>query len=136
MSNTMTPLEHLRRVSRKAPLNEWMGLEVVSASEGAVELRLAWKPEFAQYNGFLHASLVGGLIDTACGFAALTMAGPVLVSQFSTRMLRPAKAEVFIASARVDKPGRKQVFTSASVYAEGAPDKPFALGDAICVPVE
>ncbi len=132
----MTSLEHLRRVSCKAPLNEWMGVEVIEASEGHVVLRLPWKPEFAQYNGFLHASMIGGLIDTACGFAALTMAGPVLVSQFSVRMLRPAKAEVFIVSAQVDKPGRKQVFTSAKLYAENAPEKAFALGDAICVPVE
>lgn len=135
MSDTMTPLEHLRRVSRKAPLNQWMGVEVLAASEGRVELRLPWREEFAQYNGFLHASMIGGLIDTACGFAALTMAGPVLVSQFSVRMLRPAKAEVFVVSAQVDKPGRKQVFTSARLYAESVPEKPFALGDAICVPV-
>lgn len=29
-----------------------------------------WREEFGQYSGYLHAGLIGTLIDTACGYAA------------------------------------------------------------------
>ena len=104
----------LKAVSCKAAFNNWLDLKVISATEGLVELHLPWRTEFGQYNGFLHASIVAGLIDTACGFAAATLSGPVLASQLAVRFLRPAIAELF---------------------ALGAPDKLIAVGDALIVPI-
>ena len=76
-----------------------------------------WRPEVGQYAGFLHAGLVGALIDTACGFAAATVAGRVLASHYSVNCLRPAVGERFIARARVVKPGKTQVFTACDLFA-------------------
>ena len=45
------------------------------AGLGEAEIAMPWRQEVGQYAGFLHAGLVGALIDTACGFAAATMAG-------------------------------------------------------------
>ncbi|MDE1172667.1 MAG: PaaI family thioesterase [Parvibaculaceae bacterium] len=125
----------LREVSSGAAFNNWLGLEVDEAREGEVELSLPWRREFGQYNGYLHASIVSGLIDTACGFAASTLSGRVLASQLSVRFLRPAVAEVFIVRGRVIKPGRQQVFACGEIFARGAPEKLLAVGDAILVPI-
>jgi uncharacterized protein (TIGR00369 family) len=125
----------LQATSSKATFNTWLGLEVDKASEGEVELSLPWRIEFGQYSGYLHASIVSGLIDTACGFAASTMSGRVLASQLSVRFLRPAVADVFVVRGKVIKPGRQQVFAFGELFARDAPEKLIAVGDAILVPI-
>jgi uncharacterized protein (TIGR00369 family) len=129
-------LERIRQVNETAAFNRWAGIEVVSAGEGQVELHLPWRDDLGQYAGFLHAALIGGLIDTACGFAAATVAGPVLASHFSVNCLAPAVGSGFVVRSRVVKPGRKQVFTAAELLAETpAGLKLVATGEAILVPV-
>ncbi|SRR5258708_18396948 len=135
MTEESDPLSRLRALSQTGAFNSWLGLEVVAATPGEIELRLRWRPEFAQYNGFVHASIVGGLIDTACGFAAFSMSGAVMASQFSVRCLRPAVADVFVVKGRVVKPGRRQIFAAAELFGLGAPESLFAVGDSILIPL-
>jgi uncharacterized protein (TIGR00369 family) len=134
--NAADPLAVLRGINATAAFNRWCGIEVLSASEGQAEIALAWREELGQYAGFLHAGLVGALIDTACGFAAVTMVGRVLASHYAVNCLRPAVGERFIARARVVKPGRTQVFTACELYAvsDGA-EKLVATGETLLSPV-
>jgi uncharacterized protein (TIGR00369 family) len=90
---------------------------VLSAGDGRSELKLAWRPELGQYAGFLHAAMIGGMIDTACGFAAYTVCGDVLASHFSVSCLAPATGDAFVARGRVVKAGRRQVFAHAELFA-------------------
>ncbi len=117
----MTPpnasLAQLRAINQSAAFNQWCGIEVLSAQPGQAEIAMPWRAEAGQYAGFLHAGLVGALIDTACGFAAATMVGRVLASHYSVNCLRPAVGERFIARARVVKPGKTQVFTACDLFA-------------------
>lgn len=117
MNTTTDLLAQVRLINETAAFNRWCGMEVLSAQAGEVELAVTWREEFGQYAGFMHAGLVGALIDTACGFAAATMVGRVLASHFSVNCLRPAVGERFIARARVVKPGKTQVFTACDLYA-------------------
>ncbi|MEE3099093.1 MAG: PaaI family thioesterase, partial [Pseudomonadota bacterium] len=80
-------LARMRAINASAAFNAWLGLEVAAAAPGEVELRLGSRPDFGQYAGFLHAGIIGGLIDTACGFAAATVAGRVLASHYSVNCL-------------------------------------------------
>ena len=111
-------------INESAAFNRWCGLEVTSASAGQIELALPWRAEFGQYTGFLHAGLIGTLIDTACGFAAVTVAGSgVLAAHFSVNCLRPAQGERFIARARVVRAGKTQVFTACDLFAVTAQEE-------------
>lgn len=94
---------------------------------------MPWRGEFGQYSGFLHAGLIGALIDTACGFAAVTVAGPgVLAAHFSQNCLRPAQGEQFIARARVVRAGKTQVFTACELFTVAAQEeKLVATGEAL-----
>ena len=113
-----SPLVALRKLNDLAAFNRWCGLKVVSAEPGLVEIALPWKAELGQYSGFLHAGLVATLIDTACGYAAATLAGTgLLASHFSVNCLRPAIGELFSARARVVKPGKSQFFTTCELFA-------------------
>jgi uncharacterized protein (TIGR00369 family) len=130
MNTLPDPLAQIRAVNESSAFNRWCGIEVVSVEPGKVEIAMPWRPEVGQYSGFLHAGLVGALIDTACGFAASTMAGRVLASHYSVNCLRPAVGERFVARARVVKPGKSMVFTACDLYAqsEGA-EKLVATGE-------
>ncbi|MEY4563612.1 MAG: hypothetical protein RLZZ618_2889 [Pseudomonadota bacterium] len=132
-------LDRLKGINQLAAFNRWAGFEVTHAAEGEVELSMDWREEdMGQYSGFLHAGLIGAMLDTACGFAGGTVSGRLLASHFSVNCLAPAVGRRFIARGRVIKAGRKQVFTSAELFAQGDGDelKLVATGNAILVPVE
>src|SRR3954467_13951696 len=129
-------LAQIRALNETAAFNRWCGIEVLSAESGKVEIAMPWRAEVGQYAGFLHAGLVGALIDTACGFAAVTLVGRVLASHFSVNCLRPAVGERCVARARVLKPGRTQVFTSCELFAvTGGEEKLVATGETLLTPV-
>ncbi len=111
-------LAQLRTINATAAFNQWCGIAVERAEPGRVEISMPWRRDLGQYAGFLHAGLVGALIDTACGFAAVTLVGRVLASHYAVNCLRPAVGERFVARARVVKPGRSQVFTACELFAE------------------
>ena len=117
----MNTLQMIQKINTMAEFNRWCGIEVTVAEAGTVEIQMPWRSEVGQYAGFLHAGLIGTLIDTACGFAAATVAGPhLLAANFSVNCLRPAQGQKFIARARVVKPGKSQVFTSCDLFAVDA----------------
>lgn len=135
MDKPTDPLDLIRSINATAAFNRWLGLEVLSAGHGEAQIALAWRPDLGQYAGYLHAALIGGLIDTACGFAAATVAGRVLASHFAVNCLRPAVGERFIARARVVKPGRTQVFTACELFAvSGGQEKLVATGETLLTP--
>jgi uncharacterized protein (TIGR00369 family) len=126
------PLAQIRALNETAAFNQWCGIEVVSAEPGKVEIAMPWRREVGQYSGFLHAGLVGALIDTACGFAAVSVVGRVLASHYSVNCLRPAVGERFVARARVVKPGKSQVFTACELFAQkGGSEKLVATGETL-----
>jgi len=136
MEQTTDALAQLRAISAAAAFNRWCGIEVVSAGHGSATISMPWRQEAGQYSGFLHAGLVGALIDTACGFAAASMVGKVVASHYSVNCLRPAVGERFIAKARVVKPGKNQVFTSCELFAQAnGSEKLVATGETLLLVV-
>ena len=127
-------LSEIRAINDSAAFNRWCGIKVERAEPGSVEIAMPWREECGQYSGFLHAGLVGALIDTACGFAAATLVGRVLASHFSVNCLRPAVGDRFVARAQVVKPGKAQVFTSCRLYAlTSGEEKLVATGETLLV---
>ena len=136
MATANAAAEALFALNASAAFNRWAGFELGAVDPGLVELRLRWREELGQYAGFLHAAMIGAMIDTACGFAAYTKVGKVLASHFSVNCLAPATGDAFIARARIVRAGRKQVFTAAELFAsQGGVERLVATGEAILVPI-
>jgi uncharacterized protein (TIGR00369 family) len=51
-----------------------LGAELTAVDRGSVEIRLPFSPSLTQQNGYLHAGAISAVLDSACGYAALTMA--------------------------------------------------------------
>ncbi len=127
-------IDILRQVNAASLFNAWAGIELLSAGGGSAELAVDARPDLLQHAGFLHAGVIGALIDTACGFAAASVAGSVLASQYQVMCYSPAVGERFVARATVTRAGKRQVFANAELFAvsDGA-EKLVAGGSAVLI---
>jgi uncharacterized protein (TIGR00369 family) len=110
-------LDVLQSINAQAQFNRWLGIEVLAAESGRAEIGIDWDEKLGQYSGFLHAGVIGALIDTACGFAAATLVGRVMASHYSVNCLSPAVGARFVAVGRVTKAGKRQVFAAGDLFA-------------------
>jgi uncharacterized protein (TIGR00369 family) len=129
-------LSDLIAANASAGLNKSAGFEVIKAENGITEIRMPWNDGFTQYAGYLHAGMIAALLDTACGFAAATIAGGVMASHFSMNCLRPAIGRAFIAKGTTVKAGRKQIFAKAELFAENEQGEMslIASGETLLIP--
>jgi acyl-coenzyme A thioesterase PaaI-like protein len=54
-------------------LMETIGASLISVLPGAVEIDLPFSEAFTQQNGYLHAGIITAIVDSACGYAALSL---------------------------------------------------------------
>jgi len=117
-----------------------IGASVAAVREGEVDVVLPFSAVLTQQHGFVHAGIVATIVDTACGYAALTLMpadAAVLTTEFKLHLLSPAKGDRFIASGRVVRPGRKLMVCIGEVFAEdGNSRKQIALMTASMMVVE
>jgi uncharacterized protein (TIGR00369 family) len=88
---------------------ETIGATLERVAPGEVDVTLQFRPELTQQHGFLHAGIVTAVVDSACGYAALTLMEPgtaVLSVEFKLQLLAPAQGAWFRASGRVLRAGR------------------------------
>ena len=100
---------------------------IVELGRGRVVLEMPSDPRFGQQFGYTHAGAVTALVDTACGYAALTAMAEdreVLTVDFSANFLAPAAGERFRATATVLRAGRTIVVTRGEVHALTGADEP------------
>lgn len=99
-----------------------IGANLERVEPGAVDIGLGFRPDLTQQDGFLHAAVVAGIADSACGYAAYTLMpadSRVLSVEFKMNLLRPARGERFRAEARVLRSGRTISVVRADVLAFG-----------------
>ncbi|HLY32840.1 MAG TPA: PaaI family thioesterase [Ktedonobacterales bacterium] len=73
-----------------------LGAKMTEVEPGAVEIVLPFREELTQQHGFVHAGIITAIVDSACGYAALSLMPPgvgVLTIEFKVNMLNPAAGE-------------------------------------------
>ena len=100
-----------------------IGASLRSVKSGAVEIEIAFRAELTQQNNFLHAGVITSILDSACGYAAMTMApenANVLSVEFKVNLLSPAVGERFVARAQVKRAGKTITVCAADAFAVNA----------------
>ena len=130
-------LRDVAALNGSATFNRMARFEVLAAADGAAEIRMQWRDDLTQYAGHLHAGMIAALLDTACGFAAATVAGNVTASHFSMNCLKPAVGRHFVAKGTTVRAGRRQVFARAELFAEDEQGEMslVATGETVLVPL-
>ena len=100
-----------------------IGAELTDVAPGYCAIALVPRPEVAQQHGYVHAGVVGAIVDSAGGYAGFTLFpadASVLTVEFKLNLLAPAKGDRIVAEGFVVKPGRTLAVTRGEVHAETA----------------
>ena len=111
--------EEIKQSFAKQTIMELIGAELTRVEPGIVEITLPYRSDLTQQHGYLHAGIVTTIADSACGYAAYSLMSPnseVLSVEFKVNLLRPAKGEMFLASAEVVKSGKTLTVVRADVF--------------------
>jgi uncharacterized protein (TIGR00369 family) len=98
-----------------------IGASITRVEDGEVTIELPFRSDLTQQHGFLHAGVVSMIVDTACGYAALTRmpaSAAVLTVEYKVNFLSPAEGEKLIARGRVLKPGRTLMVCLGEVHSK------------------
>lgn len=85
-----------------------VGATLGRVEPGEVLIAVPFGTPLTQQHGFLHAGVVAAVIDSACGYAALTLMEPgvgVMSVEFKVNLLAPAVGNRFVAIGRVVRAG-------------------------------
>ena len=101
-------------------LMETLGARLVLVADGEVHIALPFAGHLLQQHGFVHAGVITSIVDSACGYAALTKAPPdyeVLSAEFKINLMRPALGRYFLAIGRVQNAGKLLTVCTGEVRA-------------------
>ena len=110
----------VRRSFARQRVMETIGARLTRVAPGEVDIELPFREDLTQQHGYLHAGVVAAVVDSACGYAALSLApagAEVLSIEFKLNLLSPAAGESFAARARVVRAGRNVTVCSGDLYA-------------------
>ena len=100
-----------------------LGATLERVAPGEVAIALPFRDDLTQQHGFLHAGVVTAVVDSACGYAALSLMEPgagVVSVEFKINLLAPAVGERVLARGRVVKAGRTLTLAQTEVFSEAA----------------
>jgi len=115
---------YLQSIIAKTPFATYLQAEVISIEPGKVELAIPIVVErVGQHHGFVHGAVIGFVADSACAWAAGSVAGDVVTSEYKLNLLAPALGDRLIGVGSVINESSRTVVTKAEVFAERAGDR-------------
>lgn len=97
-----------------------LGASLVHVGHGEVHIALPFAKALSQQQGFVHAGAITSIVDSACGYAALTHLPAdceVVTAEFKINLLRPAIGDRFVAIGRVVAAGKRLIVCTGEVLA-------------------
>ena len=119
-------VEKVRDSFSRQPVMALIGAELTRIEAGKVDIKLNYREDLTQQNGFLHAGITATIADSACGYAAFTLMPAeteVLTAEYKINLLSPAKGDYFLAEGRVLKAGKTLSVVRGDVYGFSQDDK-------------
>jgi uncharacterized protein (TIGR00369 family) len=104
-------------------LMAYYGAELTRVEPGSVEIEVEFRSELTQQQGFFHGGVTTALVDTACGYSALTLmpaGSEVLSVEFKINLFAPARGNRLVARGRVLRSGRTITVCQGDAYAATA----------------
>jgi uncharacterized protein (TIGR00369 family) len=110
-------LDNIQSLLAKTPFARHLEPEVTRCDGGFAELRVKLRPDLTQHHGFAHGAVIGCIADSACAWAAASVAGDVVTSEYKLHLLAPGVGDYLIGRGQVIQPGRRFVIARADVFA-------------------
>ena len=103
-----------------------LGAVISRVKPGEVEIEMPYRADFTQQHGFVHGGIVTAIVDSACGYAALSLSAPetaVLTVEYKVNLLAPAKGDRLLARGEVVRPGSTVTVCKGDVVAYDGGDE-------------
>ncbi len=114
--------ERVRANFSRLTLMTTIGARLVRIDPGEVDIEMDVRADLTQQHGYVAAGIVTAIVDTACGYAAMSLMpadAEVLTVEYKVNFVSPALGERLLARGRVVKPGRTLTVCAGDVYALG-----------------
>src|SRR3954471_4096700 len=98
-----------------------IGAQMLDVRPGYCEIAVDPRPEISQQHGYVHAGVIGAIVDAAGGYAGFSLFpedSSVLTVEFKLNLLAPATGDRLVAEGHVVKAGRTLAITRGEVHAE------------------
>jgi uncharacterized protein (TIGR00369 family) len=109
--------EVMEAVIRKTPFAVLVDAKITHYEPGRVDLTVPVNDQMKQHHGFVHGAVIGFVADSACAWAAASVAGDVVTSEYKLHLLAPAVGESILGRGYVVKESSRQVVCRADVFA-------------------
>jgi uncharacterized protein (TIGR00369 family) len=103
-----------------------LGAELTDVVAGRVAIALPIAPRLSQQDGFLHAGVLVAALDSACGYATMTLMpedAEVLTVELKVNLLAPASGERLVAEGEVVCASGTLTVCRGDAYAEQAAER-------------
>ena len=110
--------EELEAIIEKTPFAMLMGAKITEYGHGKVELSVLVKEQLLMHHRFVHGAVVGFLADSACAWAAASLVGDVVTSEYKLNLMAPATGVKLLGRGEVIKVIGRQATCRADVYSE------------------
>ncbi len=113
-------IEKVYKSFSKQAVMRLIGAELTKVEPGKVDIKLPFRSDLTQQNGFIHAGIITTIADSACGYAAFSLMpqdSSVLSVEFKVNLLSPAVGDFFKAEGRVIKAGKNLIVVRGDVFA-------------------
>ena len=100
-----------------------IGARLSRVEPGAVDIAMPFRRDLGQQHGYLHAGIVSTVLDSACGYAAMSLNASgtaVLAVEFKVNFVAPAVGDDMVARGTVVKPGRTLTICRGEAFARSA----------------
>ena len=97
-----------------------LGAKVKLITDGEVHIVMSFSPAISQQQSFVHAGAITSIVDSACGYAALTripIDKEVVTAEFKVNLLRPAIGQSFLAIGKIQNAGKLLTVCTGEVRA-------------------
>ena len=112
--------QRVRESFSRQEMMKTLDAELSAVRSGAAEIRFPFAVSLTQQHGYVHAGAVTTILDSACGYAALTVApegSEVLSVEFKVNLLAPAAGESIVARAYVKRAGKTLAVCAGDAFA-------------------
>lgn len=96
------------------------GARLNKVEPGLVEIEVDFDERLDQQQGLFHGGVTTSIVDSSCGYAALTLMDPgceVLTVEFKINLFAPAQGEKLLARGQVARAGRTITVYQGDSYA-------------------
>jgi uncharacterized protein (TIGR00369 family) len=116
-----TMARRIKQSFEQQGLMQTLNAQLVEVEKGQVKITCEYSKALTQQHGFFHAGVATSIVDSACGYAALTMMPDdmeVLSIEFKVNFLKPAQTSKLVAIGKVLQSGKTLTVCEGYVYDE------------------